>query len=70
MECIPRYTVFNFSKKDHHRKCCRTLKKGPQAKIDLFKVTEETIEKVVKYPLFDNKDTKKASMTSFWCLYY
>ena len=32
--------------------------------------TIETLEKVVKYVILNDEDTRTTSMTSFWCLYY
>ena len=43
-----RYTVFNFSKKDAIASAVEHWKKEPSAKIDLFKVKKETLEKGVE----------------------
>ena len=48
MHILIRYTVFNFSKKDAIASAVEHWKKEPSAKIDLFKVKKETLEKGVE----------------------
>ena len=48
MRILIKYTVFNFPKKDAIAIAVEHWKKEPSAKIDLFKVKKETLEKSVE----------------------